>query len=229
MYVREALPRRRHRQPPELPRLDELLFSESPWTTRSSLVQTVLRQTALQNRNDHFQPFYSIRAVADHFHLPPATVSRIYHRLSSERLLRMVWGSRTLLEPTNWCKKRQPRTIGIPVAVFQFVKSPDYRRAVLNLQREIWNHGIAEHLIFFENSEEEILQLCKRHHFSDIDTVIWMLPDISNKQTLLRLQDIGIHIICIGPKPISGIHEFYRTSRGYTIGNIVRDRVLRLG
>jgi hypothetical protein len=226
--MNEVLSHGSRRHPEELPELDELVSAERPCATRAAAVQTVLRQTALENRNDHFQPFYSIRAVADHFHLPPATVSRIYHRLSSERLLRMVWGSRTLLEPINSPKTRHPRTIGIPVAVFRFVSSPEYRRAILSLQREIWNHGITEHLIFFEDSDEEIVRLCKRHHFSDIDTVIWMLPDISDKQTLLRLNDIGIHIICIGPKPISGIRECYRTSRVHTIGKIVRDRVLKV-
>ncbi len=227
--MNEVLFHSSRQHPEELPGLDELVFAERPCATRTAAVQAVLRQAALQSRNDHFQAFYSIRAVANHFHLPPATVSRIYHRLSSEKLLRMVWGSKTLLEPITSHKRRQRRTIGIPVALFRFVSSTDYRRAILNLQREIWSHGITEHLMFFEGSDEEIVRLCKRHNFSDIDTVIWMLPDISNKQTLLRLNDIGIHIICIGPKPISGIRESYRTSRAHTIGKIVRERVLKVG
>lgn len=212
------------RKPPELPKLDELVVSANGIAAGSAWVQTVLRQTALRNRSDRFQPFYSIRAVANHFHLPTVTVSRIYNRLRSERLLRTVWGSRTLLEPVDSAKTRRSRRVGIAVALFRFLDSPDYRRAILALQREVWNLGVTEHLMFFENNDEEIVRLCKRHRFFDIDTVIWLLPAISNKEVLLRLQDLGIRIICIGDARISGIRDHYRICRSCTMARIVREQ-----
>jgi hypothetical protein len=187
-----------------------------------------LRRTALKNRSDHLQPFYSIRAVADHFHIPPATVSRIYRRLSSERLLRTVWGSKTLLEPIESAKRKQPSTVGVPVALARFTNSPAYRQLILNLQREIWNQGVKEHFMFFENGGEEIISLCKQQHFSEVDMIVWLSPDVSDKQTLLRLHDIGICLICVGDVPISGIKDYYTISPALSLRKIVRERILKI-
>jgi DNA-binding transcriptional regulator YhcF (GntR family) len=62
-------------------------------------LEAILRRVAEENRNGHLQMFYSIRSVAAHFRVPSATISRIYRRLSADRILRMIWGSKTLLEP----------------------------------------------------------------------------------------------------------------------------------
>ena len=218
---------RRHRAP-ELPNLDELVFNRALSVKKSASIRTALRQTALKNRNYRFQPFYSIRAVADHFHIPPATVSRIYRQLSAEGLLRMVWGSKTLLEPTKKAEKTRARDIGIAVTLFRFISSPDYRQSILTLQREIWNHGLTEHFLFFQDCDEDLLRLCKQRLSSGIDTVIWLSPDISNKQTLLRLRDIGVRVICLGDAKISGIRDCYTISGKRTLGRILREKVLRI-
>src|ERR1700738_5262181 len=90
---------RQHRWHPALPNLDRRFYDQDLSTASSASIQALLKQIAIERQNDKLQPFYSIRTVANHFHIPPARVSRIYQRLSSERLLRTVWGSRTLLEP----------------------------------------------------------------------------------------------------------------------------------
>ena len=226
--VKPLLSHHSRRSPPELPDLDQLVFTSRPRAARSASVHASLRQAAVENRNDHFQPFYSIRAVANHFHIPIATVSRIYQRLSAERLLRLVWGSKTLLEPTEAAKKKQARTVGIPIDLIRFTNSSDYRHSILNLQREIWKHRINEHLLFFEKSAEEILHICKRDHANGFDTLIWLLPDPSHRETLFRLHDRGICVICLGDRHISGLNDFYTISPRCTAGKILRKAILKI-
>jgi DNA-binding transcriptional regulator YhcF (GntR family) len=195
---------------------------------RSASVHAVLRQTALENRNDCLRPFYSIRAVADHFHVPPATVSRIYRRLSSEKLLRMIWGSKTLLEPLESSRKRECRFIGIPVKLDRFVASPDYRASILTLQLEIWNHEVNEHILFFEQRGDHVVHLCTRNHHPRIDTVVWLLPEASHRQTLLRLHDLGFRVICLSDQVISGVPDCYAISSRCTVRTIVRKTILKI-
>jgi len=213
------------RLPPELPELDELVCARKGSVPRSASIQRLLRNTALESRSDHLQRFYSIRAVATHFHVPPATVSRIYRRLSAERLLRSVWGSKTLLEPLQSSQKNDCRFVGIPVELNRFIASPNYRGSVLTLQLEIWNHEVNEHILFFERPDE-VVRLCTRHHHPHIDTVIWLLPEPSHRQTLQRLHDLGFQVICLSDAAISGIPDCYMISPRDTVRTIVRKRVL---
>src|SRR5437762_9003491 len=67
----EVLPSRRH--PPELPKLDELSHDQQGSTTSPASVQALLTKIIIERQNDELQPFYSIRAVAHHFHVPPAS------------------------------------------------------------------------------------------------------------------------------------------------------------
>src|SRR5712692_9809597 len=138
----EHVQSRRHRCFPKLPSLDELSCDQDSSTTSSASIQALLKQIAIERQNDELQPFYSIRAVANHFHVPPARVSRIYQRLSSERLLRTVWGSRTLLEPHKSSRNSESRSVGVAVDLGRFLESSDYRLSVLSLQLEVWNHEV---------------------------------------------------------------------------------------
>ena len=45
---------------------------------------SVLRQVAIETPRDHPQPFYSVRDVAAHFHVPQSTVGLIYRRLEQD-------------------------------------------------------------------------------------------------------------------------------------------------
>jgi hypothetical protein len=91
----------------------------------------------------------------------------------------MIWGSKTLLEPAEGAKNGHPRSVGVPVNVRLFLESAAYRQAIPNLQLEIWNHELSDHLLFFGTQAEEILDLCTRHHKPHIDTIIWLLPESS--------------------------------------------------
>src|SRR5260370_24183544 len=175
-------PSRRRRVPYGLPDLGALECNSAPYVDKAGAIATRLRQIAAKTRNDHLQPFYSLRAVADHFHVPPAMVSRIYHRLSAEGLLRTLWGSKTLLEPLESSVKRVCRFIGIPVKIDRFVTSPDYRMSILMVQSEIWNHEVNEHILFFEHGSEEIVDVCTRNNHPRVETIGWLWPQAYHTQ-----------------------------------------------
>jgi len=215
-----------HRAPLGLPALNELDHPVFDCVRNSDSILNFLRQTALKSRSDHLQPFYSIRAVAEHFHVPPATVARIYRRLSRERVLRTVWGSKTLLEPQS-PKNGECRSIGIPVNLDRFGTSLDYRAGIISLQMEVWNHEVVEHILFFEQGDE-VLLLCTRNHHPDIDAIVWLLPEAAHKQTLLQLHDLGIRIICLSNQAISGVRHCYTISPRCTIRSVLRKEVLNI-
>lgn len=226
--VKDTLSHPGYRTPSGLPALEKLVcpalgFERSP----AVAVHGLLRQTALENRNSHLQPFYSIRAVADRFHVPPATVSRIFRQLSSEKLLRMVWGSKTLLEPAESANS-ECRCVGIAVNLSRFIGSPDYRLSILTLQTEMWNHAVTEHLLFFEIQADEVVHMCTRNHHPDIDVVVWPWADPLDKHALLRLHDLGIRLVCLSEHLIPGISECYTVSRRRTIRTIVRKEILKI-
>src|SRR5229473_80320 len=97
---------------PDLAQLEPINSGEAG----SVSLEAILRRVAQENRNGHLQLFYSIRSVADHFRVPSATISRIYRRLSADRILRMIWGSKTLLEPQQTTGTAHCRTIRLPVS-----------------------------------------------------------------------------------------------------------------
>lgn len=224
--MKDVLPNPRQGVASRLPPLGKLASHpiQSAWTPRS--LQDLLRKTALENRTNNFQQFYSIRSVGEHFHVPPATVRRIFRRLSAEKLIRTVWGSGTVLEPSEDGKKKQRRVILLPIALTRFIDSPDYRSAIFNLQRHIWEDGGAERLFFLEEGGTDLLHLCKRSGLSRVSTVIWLLPDARDTQIIRRLQDIGIRVDCIGSLAIPGSRQCQRMADGRDIAAVIRRQVL---
>jgi len=219
---------RGRRVPYGLPDLGALECTSAPYIDKAGAIATRLRQIAAKTRNDHLQPFYSMRAVADHFHVPPTMVSRIYQRLAAERLVRTVWGSRTLLEPNRSSRNSESQSIGIVIDLGRFLESSDYRVSILSLQFEMWNHEIIDQLLFFEEEPGEIVRLCTRNHHPHINTIVWLLPEKSHNQTLLRLHDLGLRVICLSDHVISGIADCYIVSSRYTIRTIVRRKILQV-
>ena len=218
----------RRRCPPELPSLKEIFNGSDSATTNSAAVHALLKRIAIEKQNDDLQPFYSMRAVADHFHIPTARVSRIYHRLSSERLLRMVWGSKTLLEPLKSSRSSGCRSIGITVDLRRFLGSSDYRASILSLQSEVWNHEVNDHVLFFETEPGEVVSLCTRRHHPHMNTIVWLLPEPSDSPTILRLHDLGFRVVCLSSHRVLGIPDCYAISRSWTIRAIVRKKILNI-
>jgi DNA-binding transcriptional regulator YhcF (GntR family) len=221
----EAISRGRDRR--ALPRLEQLRVPETAAQPRSLLVQELLRDIALRSRNSKFQSFYSIRSVAAHFNLPPATIRRIYRKLSDEKLLRLVWGSRTLLEPLATAKRERPRAIAIPVALTQFITSREYRSLIFKLQHEIRKAGDMERLLFFENDGTTIPDDCKECGFRNVDVVMWLLPEGIHRSVLLRLKDMGLDVTCIGYGTFSGVRNCKLDNASQNVSTVFRREVLK--
>jgi DNA-binding transcriptional regulator YhcF (GntR family) len=214
---------------PGLPDLQELSIEQDRSQRKAALVLNLLRRTAAEFQGQVAQPFYSVRAVSDRFDIPLTTVSRLYRHLSSERLLRLLHGSKTLLEPMRDAKNKQAKTVAIAIALSKFISSPTYRDSILSLQRELWTHRVDVRLLFFEHSDEEVLQLCRRYDSSQIDTLIWLSPSSTTRKTLLHLRHRGIRVVCIGDVPIPGIRECYSLSPARGVNSIVRKKIFNLG
>lgn len=223
--MRRSPPRPSRRVAKRLPNLDTLQLQDGRSETGMELLLELLRRTAMQNQNEQLRPFYSIREVADHFTIPQTTVGRVYERLRSDGLLRTIWGSKTMLEPVAAIKGQETNTIGIAVDLSRFTNSLDYRRSILDLQRELWNRRTGERLLFFQDHGQEIIRVCKRYSASDMNTIIWLLPEVSNKRAILKLNSAGIRVICLAHVAISGIRDCYLIAPGRAIGKILRETV----
>ncbi len=223
-----TLPRSRRRIPDGLPDLNDLECGDKPSMDKARVIAALLRQIAAKTRNDHLQPFYSMRLVAEHFHVAPAMVSRIYHRLGAEGVLRMIWGSKTLLEPIKSGRNANRRCVGIPVSLQWFAASPDYRASILLLQLELWNHEVDEHLLFFKEHDDEIANLCSRNHHPRIDTVAWLFPSESSRQTLLRLHDLGLRVFSLTDRSVRGAPDCHSISDRSSMRTIIRRQILKI-
>ena len=223
-----TLPNSRRRIPYGLPELDGLECSHELSANKAGGIATLLRQIAAKTRKDHLQPFYSMRLVAEHFRVPPAMVSRIYHRLGAEGVLRMIWGSKTLLEPVKSGPNGHCACVGIPVDLNRFVGLPNYRLSILRLQLEMWNHEVDEHLLFFREHEEEIVTLCTRGHHPQLDTIFWLFPSDSCRHTLLRLRDLGLRVFSLTDQAKSGLPARHTISNHSMMRMIIRKQILRI-
>jgi DNA-binding transcriptional regulator YhcF (GntR family) len=213
-------------RPAELPLLEQLTINQSEAEPKSLAVLRLLRRIARQCQTEHAHPFYPVRAAAAHFGLSRATIARLYQQLSSEGLLRLVWGAKTRLEPLASTRRRKPQTIAIAVDLCRFSTSLDYRLAILDLQRELWRSKVADRLIFFQNAAEEVVRLCHRYHVHRVDTVIWLAPGNVSPAIFAKLSTLGLRLICIAANPVAGARECYLPPPGCTIGRLVRDQIL---
>lgn len=183
---------------PRLPRLESVSLRAAAAEEKIALILQLLRKTAQNSRNEMAQPFYSIRAVANHFAVPVTTVSRIYDRLKDEGLLASVWGSKTFLEPTQIDQQLLFRAVvALPAAIHSFCTLPTYRTFFLNIYDVLWRLGFAVRLAFYQghDAEEPIFADLLLSH--KIDVVIWFLPSPGSRNARERLVDRGIHVITV--------------------------------
>jgi hypothetical protein len=165
---------------------------------RSSAILQTLRTAAKHHRRNQAQPFYSIRDVSRGFHVSPATAARIFNQLKSEGLLRSVWGSKTLIEPTQLDKKLHFRgVVALPTCLRNFSTIRDYRSFFLKLQEVLWQLGFATRLILYESHEAEEPSFVDRLLNYKVDVVIWFLPSLKVKEAASRLADHGVRVIAV--------------------------------
>jgi hypothetical protein len=211
----------------ELPELEKVRAKRSRSQPNSAVALTSLRKIATKFRTERARPFYPVRIIAKRFGLSPATVSRLYQQLSAERLLRSIWGSKTLLEPRELKHTEKPtlRGVALPVDLLRFTTAAEYRRTILAAQRELWNARVIAHLLFFERSAEEALHLLNRYHQRSVDAVLWISPESVSTETLLAPRELGIRIACVNTMDIHGVEECYTIPTGCTIRKVVRDKI----
>src|SRR6266403_673156 len=199
---------------PALPALESDLRHTDIAEERSALILRLLRQKARRSRNRKPQPFFSIRAVASHFAVPPTTVSRIYSRLKDEGLLASVWGSKTFVEPVQIDNQLRGRAVvALPASLTSFCTVREYRTFFLEMRDALWKLGFATRLLFYEGCDAEEPTFAELLLNYKVDIVIWFLPTPRMKGTAARLVDRGIRAITVTDFPASFAEHSYYISR----------------
>ena len=183
---------------PDLSSLESVSLRIAAAEEKNALILQLLREAAQRSRNAKSQPFYSIRAVANHFAVPPTTVSRIYARLKDEGLLASVWGSKTFVEPDQIDKQLRFRAVvGLPASLKLFSTIPAYRAFFLSAHDALWTLGFAPRLVFYDSREVEDSAFADLLSSHKIDVVVWFLPSLRCKNTAASLVDRGIRLITV--------------------------------
>jgi hypothetical protein len=199
---------------PDLPALGSVSRQTDIAEERSALILRLLRQKAQRSRNKKLQPFFSIRAVASHFAVPPTTVSRIYSQLKDEGLLASVWGSKTFVEPVQIDNQLRVRAVvALPASLTSFCTVREYRTFFLEMRDALWKLGFATRLLFYEGRDAEEPTFAEFLLNYKVDIVIWFLPTPRMKGTAARLVDRGIRAITVTDFPASSAEHPYYISR----------------
>jgi hypothetical protein len=181
---------------------------------KSALILRLLRQKAQRSRNKKPQPFFSIRAVASHFAVPPTTVSRIYSQLKDEGLLASIWGSKTFVEPVQIDNHLRVRAVvALPASLTSFCTGREYRTFFLEMRDALWKLGFATRLLFYEGHDADEPTFAELLLNYKVDIVIWFLPTPRMKGTASRLVDRGIRAITVTDFPASPAEHPYYISR----------------
>src|SRR6266571_5752158 len=144
---------------------------------RTAAILSLLRNAARQSRRKQIQPFYSVREVAGHFDISVATAERIFTKMRSEGLLRIIWGSKTLIESTQLDRQLRIRgVVALPASLQPFRMAHDYRAFFVEMREVLWKLGFATRLIFYEEREAEDPAFAETLLKHKLDVVIWFLP-----------------------------------------------------
>ncbi len=203
---------------PDLPALESASRRTDVAEERSALILRLLRQKAQRSRNKKPQPFFSIRAVASHFAVPPTTVSRIYSRLKDEGLLASMWGSKTFIEPVQIDNQLRVRAVvALPASLAAFCTSREYRTFFLEMRDALWKLGFATRLLFYEGGNAEEPTFAELLLNYKVNFVIWFLPTPKMKGTAARLVDRGIRVITVSDAQSNSGEYPYYISREYAL------------
>jgi hypothetical protein len=178
----------------------------------------ILRAIALKNQREQPRAFYSLREVANWFHVPLSTVSRAYEHLEQEGLLTRVRGSKTLLQGLHFDRRLGVRAfVGLPASLSDFITIHAYRMFFIRIRRELRLRGFATAMMFFEAAEAKTAVLSDRLKAYEIDTVLWFQPPREAKETAARLADLGIRLIGIAHEQTPVIPCRYQVGRDSAI------------
>jgi hypothetical protein len=186
-------------------------------------VRSILRGFAEAQREEAPRPFYSLRAVADHFHIPLSTARHVFQALSEEGLLVRVRGSQTMLQGRSRDRSIVVRgVIGLPVSVPQFTWSVDYQSFGRCVRRELRRHGFITAIAYYTPGFDADT-LAERLQQARADTVLWYLPDRVAKENAPHLKDLGIETLGIGDAANARIPCRYRIEREGAMRAIAHD------
>lgn len=158
----------------------------------------IIRSLAIKNQRNQSRVFYSVREVAKKFRVPVSTVAKIYRDMEHDGLLSRVRGSKTILNGLQHHRRLSVRAfVGLPAVVSNFITIQDYRTFFSCIRHELWLRGFATTTVFFQPMEAADGTLCDRLRAYEVDTVVWLTPPRTAKESLLRLSDMGIRVVTI--------------------------------
>src|SRR6266487_96185 len=189
---------------------------------RTAAILSLLRHAARQSRRKQPQPFYSVREVAGHFDVSVATAERIFRKMRSEGLLRIIWGSKTLIESTQLDRQLRIRgVVALPASLSSFRMVRDYRAFFLEMREVLWKLGFATRLIFHEGHEAEEPVFAELLLNYKVDVVIWFQPSPKIKETAARLIDCGIQMVTVADSCANCGEHCYRVDRQTALKQVV--------
>ena len=197
------------------------VLSEANHTTIGLL--QILRSLAIKNQREHSRIFYSLREVAGKFRFPVSTVSDTYQVLEEEGLLSRVRGSKTILNGLRYRRRRSRAFIGLPAVLSNFITIQDYRRFFVCLRHELWTRGFATTMLFFRPEDAFSGALADQLKTYEIDTVVWLHPGRSAKESFLRFSDMGIRIVSISQIGTPILPSRYYTWRETAVDTLLRN------
>lgn len=228
----------RKKNPHTLPLFTEVSDATNATHETAQLLE-VLRRVGRTHQRDEAQPFYPVREIAQRFRVPLSTVARVYAQLEKECLLSRIRGSKTMLQGRLGAPKIAVRGfIALPVRLSFLTALQDYRMFFVHAQRVLRKHGFAPTNVFFETHDRGPDLLLDSIRQNDFDTVLWLLPSVHAKETVLRLGDKGVHVVGVcdrGWSPVPCQYQVFKETairtilREWRCQNITAVKVLRAG
>lgn len=174
----------------------------------------ILRRLAGTHQKPEPQLFYPVRDAAKQLGAPISAVSRVYGMLKKEGILGSVRGSRTILEARGPARRLTIKSfVGLPVSRSCLMTLLDYEKFYSELRREGLRRGFLCNFILFQDDPSGLSKLQRTLEEFRFDSIIWFLPRITFRDTILRLRDQGIRIIGIADGGVPGIRCRYEIQR----------------
>lgn len=190
--------------------------------TDSQLLQ-IIRRSAFAGRTAKTRSFHPLRDSATQLKVPVSAILRVYGLLKKEGVLATMRGSKTQLQGRRTGRRLHIKSfIGLAVSYSCFMTLQDYRRFYLELRREAQLRGFVSNLFFYQDNPEGLEDFSKAIEEFGIDSVIWFLPRVSVRDTILRLRDNGIPVLGVSDGGSPGITCRYEIHREKALSAILR-------
>jgi len=183
-----------------------------------------IRQLAVKQQKNAPQLFLSLRDAARQFDVPVSSMAAVYRRLIDEGILSSVRASRTVLLPRDGGRNLKVRgVVGIPLSLPRLHALRDYRECFLNISKELHARGFTITPFYFDEREIDSNRVVERARKEKVDLVVWLLPDDADRETALRLRDLGIRFIGVNLGGVSAAFCRYEVRRRQAILTILHD------